>query len=81
LLALIALTSKVEGWVSTCDSAMKYCNSAGAFDPIMDYTLFEGSIALFQTGFFVYMDETRSAFLNKNTYCPSSTYTMKQRAI
>jgi len=81
LLGLLALTSKVQGWVSSCDPAMIYCNSAGAFEPMMDYTLFEGSIALFQTGFFIYIDETRPAFLNKNTYCPSSTYTMKQRAI
>ena len=48
---------------------MKYCNSAGGYDQVMDYTLFEGQISLFDTGFFIYMDETRSAFLNTNAYC------------
>ena len=42
LLAMLALALRVRGWVQTCDQTMKYCNSTGGFDPIMDYTLFEG---------------------------------------
>jgi hypothetical protein len=60
---------------------MRYCNSTGGFDQKIDYTLFEGSISLFHTGFFIYLDETRPPFLNNNTYCSSASYPIKQRAI
>ena len=78
---MLSLALGVKGWVQTCDKTMRYCNSTGGFNPIMDYTLFEGSISIFHTGFFIYVDETRPPLLNNNTYCSSTSYPIKQRVI
>ena len=47
----------------------------------MNYNFFENSIALFESSYFMFMDESRIAFLNPNPHCVTAGTTMKQRNI
>ncbi|CDW85710.1 UNKNOWN [Stylonychia lemnae] len=56
----------VQGVTNQCDSSMKFCDDNGYFDPVISQRLFEGSISLFQSAFYITFEETRENFLQPN---------------
>lgn len=51
-----------QGVPAACSTSMKFCSSTGTFYPRNSFLYFEGSIGLFESGFFTFYDETRAAF-------------------
>ena len=69
VLALPVLPALSQTGFNICNPSMKYCNSVGAFDSKMSFQYFEGSIALFQSGFYYMSSEQRTIFMNLNSHC------------